>query len=100
MILIFYKIDFWWWNNKTYNDWIENGKEPVKLAALHWKHNVEEIKRQSKLLPKDRYYEMRYEDFTEQPEKFFKEAIDFCELDWNDHFKSVLRAAEFENRYY
>ena len=92
----FSEIGFWWQNNKTLADWEAKNRDPIELVSLHWKHNVFEILNQSKILPKERYLEIKYEDFNSDPEYFFKNAIEFCELSWNNHFKSIIRNTKFE----
>ena len=96
----FYRINFWWWHNKTYDDWIAEGRNPIELAAYNWKNNISQILKQGKSLPKERYYEIKYEDFTEDPEYYFKNTLEFCGLKWNKHFESVIKNTRFENRNY
>ncbi|MFW5895267.1 MAG: sulfotransferase domain-containing protein, partial [archaeon] len=91
-------IKFWWLDNRDYNDWEEEGKDITRLAALHWRHNIEEITKQAKILPKNRYLIIRYEEFTEDPMINFKKIIEFCGLDWNEQFRDVLKNTNFENR--
>ncbi len=97
-VSFFSEINFWWNKNKNLADWIKKGKSPTRLAALHWKNNVEEILVQSKILPRDRYYEIKYEDYTRDPEFFFKKIIEFCGLKWNNYFKLMLKGSKLENR--
>jgi len=96
-VKFFSNIRFWWWGGKL-ADWEKEGKMPIELAALHWKHNVQEIRRQKEILPKSRYMEVRYEDFTENPIEIYKKVSDFCELEWNIKFEEHIRSTKFENR--
>jgi len=96
----FHKIGFWWWDNKTLKDWVAEGRDIIELAVLHWKNNVTEIIKQSRCLSEDRYFEIKYEELTTNPKIYFKELIDFCDLKWDNHFKSVIETTKFENRNY
>ena len=55
------------------------GKEPIELCALHWKREVEEILLHKHLFG-DRYFEVKYEDMTEDPRGAVGEVIRFCGL--------------------
>lgn len=93
----FYEIRFWWWNNKTFKDWINEGRTPEELGALHWKNNVREIIRQSRCLPKGRYLEIKYEEFTDNPKNCLKKVFEFCGLKWNKNFESFVETAQIKN---
>lgn len=99
-IPFFKQIRFWWWGNKQLEDWITEGGSPLELAALHWKNNMLEIFRQSKDLPRERYFEIKYEDFTRDPLYFFKKTLDFCGLEWDKHFESIINNTTFKNTNY
>ena len=93
----FHEIGFWWWNNKTLKDWINEGRTPEELGALHWKNNVREIIRQSRCLPKGRYLEIKYEEFTDNPKNCLKKVFEFCGLKWNKNFESFVETAQIKN---
>lgn len=93
----FYEIRFWWWNNKTFKDWINEGRTPEELGALHWKNNVREIIRQSRCLPEGRYLEIKYEEFTENPKDCLKKVIEFCGLKWDKNFESSVETTQIKN---
>jgi sulfotransferase family protein len=38
----------------------------------------------------ERYYELKYEDLVRRPLEILKDVIDFCELEWNDEFKTSM----------
>jgi len=99
-VSFFKDIGFWWNDNKTLDDWLNEGNNQLELAARHWRNNVEEILKQKSSLPKNRYFEIKYEEFTSNPIYSFKKVIDFCELNWDDHFKSIIKNSNFENRDY
>lgn len=74
------KVSFWrekgglekpWWQNgfpDTYiQEWLDNDKSPVALAALQWKWVVELTWQEKALVENERYIEIRYEDFVTNP---------------------------------
>lgn len=72
-------IPVWWLNGKTPQEWEQEGKEPIKLCGLHWRHNVKEIRKQSKKLA-PRYIEIRYEDLVNDVLGSLKRILTFCML--------------------
>lgn len=96
----FEDIEYWWAEGKAHKDLIKEGKSPEELAALHWKRNTEEVIRQSKSIDPERYYEAKYEDFTNNPLSSFKKVLRFCELEWYEEYENLIRNSHFENRNY
>lgn len=39
-VAFFQELKFWWNDNRSFDAWTEKGRNPVELAALHWRHNV------------------------------------------------------------
>jgi hypothetical protein len=72
-------LPIWWLNGKTPNDWALQGKNPLELCALHWKHNIEEIVRHKKMFGKH-YMEIRYEDFVSDVRGTIGTIMMFCQL--------------------
>lgn len=72
-------IQLWWLNGKKPSEVLRYRNNQVKLGALHWKHNVIEIRRNRKLLG-NRYIEVRYEGLISDPRGTIKKILQFCEL--------------------
>jgi hypothetical protein len=86
-------VDFWkdmtiWWLGKTVSDWEIEGKDPVDLAAKHWRHNFEEILANKNALKN--YLEVRYEDFVKEPSKEIHRITDFCEISFPDDYQEFI----------
>lgn len=78
-------IPLWWKGKKTPHQLQESGVNPIEIAALHWKHNVEEIiSKKGKL--KHRYLEIRYEDLVQNPRLCIQAIIEFTHLSSSDKF--------------
>lgn len=88
------KVSFWkngeglsapWWSGglpEDYtNQWIKSNKDPYVLAALQWKCIVQIAKKESKLIPPDKYVEIKYEDFIDAPHKILSHIFKFCNLE-------------------
>lgn len=60
-----------WWRNgfpeEYIKKWETHGKSPVALVALQWKRIVELTWQEKRLLPSDKYIEIKYEDFVSKP---------------------------------
>jgi hypothetical protein len=86
-------VDFWnnmmvWWLGQKVSDWVQQGKDPVELAAKHWRRNFEEILANKNSLRK--YIEVRYEDFVKDPRKEVGRIMDFCELPYPEEYRAFL----------
>ena len=54
-----------------------------KLIVHRWRHVVEDARRQGKAMG-DRYFEVRYEDLTHDPEPWMKDLLDFLGLPFSE----------------
>jgi len=86
-------VDFWndmmvWWLGQRVSEWVQQGKDPVELAARHWRRNFEEILANKNILKK--YMEVRYEDFVKDPRKEVGRIMAFCELPYPEEYKNFL----------
>jgi len=89
------KVDFWkdmtvWWLGKKVSEWERDGKDPVELAAKHWRRNFEEILTNRSLFK--HYMEVRYEDFVKEPGKEIHRITDFCEISFPDNYQAIIPA--------
>lgn len=60
----------WWKNGLTeedIDDWEKSNRSSVSLAAVQWKRIVELTRGNSLNLSPERYFEIRYEDFVDNP---------------------------------
>ncbi len=86
-------VDWWndltlWWAGIKPSDWEGEGKEPIELCALHWKHNVEEILGNKDVLAN--YLELRYEDLVDDTRREIDRVLDFCGLARDGDFEGRL----------
>jgi len=90
----FLEVGFWpdlkiWCCDKiTPREWEGQGRDPVILAARLWMKNVQRVLEDRAVLGKDRYIEVRYEDFMARPDDVLAALLDFAGLRWNDRFRS------------
>ena len=71
-------MEVWWLGQKT-SEWEKQGRPAIELCGLHWKRGVEEILN-NKSLFKDRYIEIKYEEFISDVRGTIEMVTDFCEL--------------------
>ena len=69
--------------------WLKEGREPIELCGLHWKKNVEEIKK-NKIFFEDRYIEIKYETFVNDVRGTMHQVTKFCELSEPENFFKML----------
>jgi hypothetical protein len=67
-------------------------KPIIEGCAYQWKRTVEYILDAVKILPPERFMQIRYEDFIVRPKETMKTIGDMCGLEWND--VSLNRVAE------
>jgi hypothetical protein len=95
-------VDWWddvviWWLGIRPQEWAAQGKEPIALCALQWKHNVREILDNRELL--ENYIEVRYEDLVRSPRKIIGEVLDICGLQrYDEHMALVPEGLPDMNR--
>jgi hypothetical protein len=67
--------------------------DPVLSAGLLWREVLETIERDRAFISPDRYLELRYEDFVEQPLSTLQHISQFCQLPWNETIQSIFTQA-------
>lgn len=70
--------------------WEEANRSFPVLAALGWEMLLESYDRAKEQLPADRYLEIRYEDFLEDPTGHCRSILDFFGLQLTDDFVKQL----------
>ncbi len=81
--LSYQNVEWWkdvrlWWAGTTPSEWEKEGRDPLELTGLHWKHNLEEIQSNRQVL--SNYKEVRYESLVADPRSVMLELLDFCDL--------------------
>lgn len=79
-----------WWDAKpaSWRRWA--ALPPLEAVAHQWDEVVRTVCATGATLPPDQYREIRYEDFTAQPEAFVRGLLDFVEVEWPE--ESLRRA--------
>jgi hypothetical protein len=80
--------DIWWAGEKSY-ELEKKSRQTIELCGLRWKNNVKEILN-NKYLFKNRYIEVRYEDFVLDVKGTMEKVTDFCELSNSEEFFKLL----------
>lgn len=70
--------------------WEASGRSFPVLAALGWEKLVRSYDVARDFIASDRYLEVRYEWFLDDPVETSKEILDFLQLDWNSDFARQL----------
>ena len=91
--------DSWEWGEvpQQYHDIYQDlGGGPLLSAAVKTQLDMDDLRRNAALFP-DRCYELNYEDLVEDPKKYLRETLDFCELDWTRRFEAVIESTGIHN---
>ena len=68
----------------------------VLSAAVKTQLDLDDLRRNVALFP-GRCYEVDYEDLVQDPHRYFRETLEFCELDWDAEFERVIEATGIRN---
>lgn len=82
------------WFGLRYPGWRDDSRSLVKaqVAAKQWVVAVETALHDLESLPADAWLSLTYEDLVADPELWFRRIIDFCGLEADDRFWSLVRA--------
>jgi hypothetical protein len=87
---------YWWstlkiWNQElvTPNTWVDQGKDPVTLAANMWVDETNHVLSAAKMFP-DLVYRVKYRDLISNPLDTIVEILEFCNLRIYDRVMDLL----------
>jgi len=72
----------------------------IALAGIKLELLDSALKKAVKQLPKDRFLEIKYEDFCEDTQAVLKKAIKFCQLPWHPTFEKRIAKYHIRNTNY
>lgn len=88
-------VDPKWWKFILYPGWQEDVKGPVEVVcAKQWRFSNDAALDALAQLPSDRWTEVRYEDFIEDPEAQTGRLMDFVGLSYEEAVRAKARAAK------
>jgi hypothetical protein len=73
-------LPIWWAGDSTPAELTAKGRDPVAVAAEFWSREVEQVVEDSAGLSPDRYLEIRYESFVDDPARALGSVLEFCRL--------------------
>jgi hypothetical protein len=76
--------------------WKDLGASPLLSAAVKTQLDRDDLRRNIAQFP-GRCYELNYEDLVIQPYEYLRQTLEFCELEWYDHFENIIRATQIRN---
>jgi Sulfotransferase family len=68
-------------------EWEESGRSLVALAGLEWKVLIDAADEARAQVPEDRWMDVRYEDFVEEPRGHVERILDWVGLPWTREFE-------------
>jgi hypothetical protein len=105
-------VDWWlgWWGPQNWRwgeltilqrkEWEKYDKSFIALAAIEWKILMDACEKSKKAVNHNDFLEIKYEDICSSPLDVFKRAVEFCELEWSDKFKSSIQQYSVKNANY
>lgn len=107
-------IDFWkkrggytnpWWDNGLTNEDDEllcrYNKSPLVLAAVQWRRIINIAREEAKGIPRSRYYELKYEDFMNDPHVYMIKLFDFAGLKYSQRVRAYMNnRSKFQSKNY
>ena len=78
------------------------GYQSVPKAMKVWKNSIKKVQEFSKFLPKDRYYEIRYEQIVESPKETLKPLFNYLNEPWEENVLDAesVKFADSASKYY
>jgi hypothetical protein len=92
--------DNWRWGELTPEQracWIENDRSFAALAGIQWDILMAAQDEAAKALPAQDLMEIRYEALCQDPVGIFRQALDFCSLEWTPRFAAAVNSFELKN---
>ena len=83
----------WRWGEipKKYKiEWLKSERSFALLAAIEWKLILDEIEESRKLIRKDQFIQIKYEDLVKDLEGTIRKIADFSEISFNDSFRKEI----------
>jgi len=80
----------WPFDGATPREWVRKGGREEEMAATIWRRETELARDAGSLLGRDRYVEVRYEDYVTNPLPAIREVVDFAALPWSATFERRL----------
>jgi len=89
-----------WRDNRLLQDWLDEGADPLELAAEYLLAESEFVDRCPSIVGKDRFVEVEYEALTSSPLDTLKKLCRDIGLVWTPVFEARIRAWQIDNRNY
>ena len=90
----------WWTNGLTDEDmevYENHDKSPLALAAVQWRRIIYAARNEALGISEDRYLEIKYEDFMNDPYDSMSKLLDRCVLNPSSRVYNYMRSIQFKN---
>ncbi len=87
----------WWgdhrifWDGRTPNELVKAGHDPLSICARNWVEEMQEINNGLDVIPRERIYEVRYEDLMDNPVSDMSKLLRFIGVDMPDEFTTTIK---------
>jgi len=93
----------WRWGELTHalkEEWDKYNKSFIVLAAIEWKILIKAVLETKRILKKENFLEVKYEDLCSDALSVLKNVIEFSELEWSREFEESVRKYKLKNTNY
>jgi hypothetical protein len=90
----------WWWGEmkpEYMEEYLRSDREPVVLAGIVWKTLMDLIEEECRVLPREQYFRVRYDELTQEVGSTFERARKFCGLPENQKWQRVVSGVPVSN---
>jgi hypothetical protein len=77
--------------------WDSTNRSFVALAGIQWQLRTRAMEKARQRIDPADFYEIKYENFCEQPVETFRRVLEFAELPQSAEFEQVIRKASIRN---
>lgn len=78
-------------SDEEQEEWRNSGRSFVVLAAIQWKRWMDAYETAARHIPAEQYLEIKYEDFTADPQGTLDDILAFCDVSQSPQFSRRLR---------
>jgi hypothetical protein len=91
------KVEWWdgytpWWAGRTAAEMEQAGERRLALAARNWAEEIRQLRTGLDGVPRERVFEIRYEQLLERPAERLRQALDFLGLDAGASYRQAVES--------
>jgi len=81
-------------------EWERYNKSFIALACIQWKILIDAMEKAKKYIDSNNFFEVKYEDLSNNPKSIFKDIIKFSNLKWSSDFEKSIQKYKLSSKNY